>query len=148
MLRGACLCGGVTFEVERADGPFELCHCPRCRQVSGSGYLAGVGIRVADFRFLSGRELITEFRLPVRDKPPGYGSCFCSVCGSPTPVPDPQGTWFEIPVGILQDDLGRRPDRHIFTDFAASWDQELDSLPRCTRDEIRALRAKSRGVED
>jgi hypothetical protein len=36
MMRGSCLCGGVRFEVDRAVGPFELCHCSRCRKASGS----------------------------------------------------------------------------------------------------------------
>ena len=41
MIRGSCLCGSVKFEIERAAGPFELCHCARCRKVSGSAYLKG-----------------------------------------------------------------------------------------------------------
>jgi hypothetical protein len=37
MIRGSCLCGGVTFEIERAVGPFELCHCSRCRKNGFNG---------------------------------------------------------------------------------------------------------------
>jgi hypothetical protein len=29
MLYGSCLFGGVRFEIERAVGPFELCHSMR-----------------------------------------------------------------------------------------------------------------------
>ena len=54
MLRGSCLCGGVRFEIERAVGPFELCHCTRCRKVSGSAYLTWLAVRREDFRFLEG----------------------------------------------------------------------------------------------
>ena len=35
MIRGSCLCGGVKFEITRATGPFELCHCSRCRKANG-----------------------------------------------------------------------------------------------------------------
>jgi hypothetical protein len=35
-IKGSCLCGGVRFELDRAAGPFEICHCNRCRKVSGS----------------------------------------------------------------------------------------------------------------
>jgi len=35
-IRGSCLCGGVRFEIDRAVGPVEFCHCTRCRKVSGS----------------------------------------------------------------------------------------------------------------
>jgi len=44
MIRGSCLCGGVKFEITRAVGPFELCHCARCRKASGSAFVAGLGV--------------------------------------------------------------------------------------------------------
>ena len=57
-IRGACLCGGVRFEVERAAGPFELCHCSRCRKVSGSAFVAGLGVRADDLPQLTKQQLI------------------------------------------------------------------------------------------
>ena len=48
MIQGGCLCGGVRFEIDRAVGPFELCHCRRCRKASGSAFMAGIGVRRAD----------------------------------------------------------------------------------------------------
>jgi hypothetical protein len=35
-IRGSCLCGGVTFEIDRACGPAEFCHCNRCRKLSAA----------------------------------------------------------------------------------------------------------------
>ena len=61
MIRGSCLCGGVRFEIERAVGPFELCHCTRCRKVSGSAYLTWLGVRREDFRLLQGADLIKTY---------------------------------------------------------------------------------------
>ncbi len=49
MIRGSCLCGGVRFEIARAAGPFELCHCSKCRKVSGSAYRAGLLVEGKDF---------------------------------------------------------------------------------------------------
>ena len=43
MMQGGCLCGAVRFELDRAVGPFELCHCNRCRKTTGSAYAAGLG---------------------------------------------------------------------------------------------------------
>jgi hypothetical protein len=145
MIRGSCLCGAVRFEVARVAGPFELCHCSRCRKVSGGAHLAGIYVETEHYRLLSGRELIREFALPVREQPPAYCTFFCSRCGSPTPEPAPRGAWTEIPAGLLDDDPGLRPDRHIFVDYAAPWDGALDALPRLTKDELHALR--SRGSE-
>ena len=50
MIQGSCLCGGVKFEITRAVGPFELCHCSRCRKASGSAFAAGLGVLREDFR--------------------------------------------------------------------------------------------------
>jgi len=46
MIKGECLCGAVQFEVASVVGPFELCHCNRCRKSSGSAYAAIVGVAV------------------------------------------------------------------------------------------------------
>ncbi len=62
MIRGQCLCGGVQFEIERARGPFELCHCARCRKVSGSAFMAGLGVRTEDFRFVCGAGIDPQLR--------------------------------------------------------------------------------------
>ena len=70
MLRGSCLCGGVRFEIQRAVGPFELCHCTRCRKVSGSAYVTWLGVRGEDFRFLQGVDLIATYERPVEESPP------------------------------------------------------------------------------
>ena len=43
-MRGGCLCGGIVFEVAKFEGPFELCHCTRCRKVSGSAFVAAIGV--------------------------------------------------------------------------------------------------------
>ena len=105
MIRGSCLCGGVKFEVDRVVGPFELCHCNRCRKVSGSAFMAAVGVRRSDFRFLSGLDLIRSYEAPVIETPPPYKVCFCSRCGSAVPDPEEQAEWFEIAAGLL---TGRR----------------------------------------
>ncbi len=141
MLRGGCLCGGVRFEVERAVGPFELCHCPRCRKVSVSAYLTWLGVRREDFRFLQGVELIRTYECPVRESPPAYDTSFCTRCGSQVPNPSKaQEPTFEIPAGALDDDPGIRPDKHIYVDSMAPWDRIADDLPQMTKKEIQASR--------
>jgi hypothetical protein len=128
MIHGSCLCGGVRFEIERAVGPFELCHCTRCRKVSGSAYLTWLGVR---------REHLSE-------APPPYDTSFCSRCGSQVPNPSRIGEpWFEIPAGTLDDDPGIQPDKHIYVEFMAPWDHIADDLPQMTKNEIRAHRQSS-----
>ena len=137
MIRGGCLCGGVEFEIDRAVGPFELCHCLRCRKASGSAFAAALGVRADDFRLISGADLIRTFEAPLREHPPAYRVAFCSQCGSPVPSPAPGATWFEIPAGLLDDDPILRPDKHIFVDCKSAWFSITDSLPLFTKSHPR-----------
>ena len=144
MIRGSCLCGAVRFEIERAAGPFELCHCTRCRKVSGSAYLTWLGVRREDFRFIQGVDLITTYERPVSELPPPYDTSFCSRCGSQVPNPSmAREPRFEIPAGALDDDPRVRPDKHIYVEFKAPWDHIADSLPQMTKNEIQASRKTS-----
>jgi hypothetical protein len=141
MITGSCLCGGVRFEVVRAVGPFELCHCNRCRKASGSAFAAMVGVQTSDFRFVDGRGLISTYEAPLLEAPPRYCTSFCRRCGSPVPNPDPAAEWFEVPAGLLDGDPGLRPDKHIFIELNAPWHEITDALPKFDKSALRALRA-------
>ena len=143
MIRGGCLCGGVRFEIARAVGPFELCHCSRCRKVSGSAFVAWLGVLREDFRLLQGQELIRMYEAPLRNKPPAYRTSFCGRCGSPVPDPQSQGPWFEVHAGVLDDDPGVRPERHILVEAKSPWFTITDALPQFDRAGIDALRNRS-----
>ncbi len=140
MIRGSCLCGAVTFEVDRATGPFELCHCNRCRKVSGSAFMAGVAVLRSEFRLRSGRDRIRRYRAPLLESPPPYEVCFCGECGSPLPDPDGTSEVMELPAGLLDDDPMLRPDKHIYIDFKAPWHSITDSLPQMDKAAIRRHR--------
>ena len=142
MISGSCMCGGVRFEITRAVGPFELCHCRRCRKASGAAFVAGLGVRTEDFRLLEGRELIVTYEAPILERPPAYRTSFCRRCGSPVPNPDPQGEWFEIPAGVLDDDPQLRPDKHIFVELQAPWFEITDALPQYDKPSLTALRKR------
>jgi len=147
MIRGSCLCGGVRFEIERAVGPFELCHCNRCRKVSGSAFAATVGVRTEDFRLIQGAELIADYSAPLLRRPPPYRVWFCTRCGSTVPDPKPDGAWFEIPAGLFEDDPGLRPDKHILIELKAPWYQITDELPQLNGAQLVAQRAGSIKME-
>ena len=140
MIQGSCLCGGVKFEITRAVGPFELCHCSRCRKANGSAFAAGLGVLRDDFRLLQGRELIKTYEAPVRETPPAYRTCFCSRCGSPVPNPFSDSRWFEVPAGVLDDDPQLRPDKHIFVEAKSPWFAITDDLPQLDKAALLRLR--------
>jgi len=102
MIKGSCLCGGVKFEIRGSKGPFELCHCNRCRKATGSAFAAGLRVRGEDLRIVQGQELIKTFVAPIIDAPPPYTNRFCGRCGSPVPVPSDDASHKEPNSGILQ----------------------------------------------
>jgi len=140
MIQGSCLCGGVKFQIARAVGPFELCHCRRCRKASGSAFVAGLGVLREDFQLLQGRELIQTYEAPMREAPPPYRTFFCGRCGSPVPNPSSASRWFEIPAGLLDDDPHLRPDKHIFVELKSAWFAIADNLPQLDKTALRAFR--------
>ena len=144
MISGGCLCGAVRFELDRAAGPFELCHCNRCRKVSGSAYMAGLGVLRKDFRWIAGVESIRRYVAPLVDTPPAYATCFCSTCGSPVPDPESDSEFLEIPAGLLEGDPAIRPDKHIFADLRAPWHEIADALPQLDRQALERVRAAAR----
>lgn len=140
LLTGHCLCEGVQFEVAEVVGPLELCHCTRCRRVTGSAFFAGLVVSTRGYRMTQGRELVHHFELPVREAPPAYATFFCSRCGSPVPNPEPEGKAFEIPAGLLTGDPGVKADRHIFVEHRAPWFDPETELPKLDRAGVIRLR--------
>ncbi len=124
-IEGSCLCGGVRFEVR---GPFLRaghCHCSRCRKHSGAAVCTQGRVRAADFRLLSGSELIRSFR-PAG----GAVKAFCSVCGSSLFGGSwPDGPEVSIRLGAIDGDPGIRPQCHTFVGSKAPWDVICDGLP-------------------
>ncbi len=129
-IEGSCLCGGVRFEIGQTDGPFEICHCNRCRKVSGSHALATISVPSNKYSMTAGKELISSYAAPILYAPPAYMSYFCSICGSPVPSPEPDGERIEIQAGLLDGDPEIQPDKHIFVEFVPDWDTITDGLPQ------------------
>lgn len=150
MIHGSCLCGAIRFEFTKPAGPFELCHCTRCRKVTGSAFFAGLYVRIEYFRLVAGADLITTYEAPILREPPAYRVSFCSRCGSPVPNPNPEtqrtrgrsGT-LEIPAGLLDDEPGMKPDKHIFIELNPRWFEITDDLPQYDLPGLIALRTKT-----
>ena len=142
MIQGSCLCGGVQFQIARILDLFELCHCRRCRKATGSAFAASFAARQKDVQILRGTDLIATYEAPIVESPPAYRTSFCRRCGSPVPDPNPGRGWFKIDAGVLDDDLGMKPQRHIHVDRKAPWFEITDDLPRFEKRahiELRAL---------
>jgi hypothetical protein len=140
MIRGSCLCGGVRIEIARASGPFELCHCSRCRKATGSAFLPWLEARREDVRLVQGGDLIRTYEEPIRESPPAYRVCFCARCGSLVPDLKSESATIEIPAGVLDDDPQIRPDKHIYIETKSPWFNITDDLPQFDRITLREYR--------
>ena len=151
MIHGSCLCGAIRFEIAKAAGPFELCHCSRCRKVTGSAFFSGLYVHIEDFRLVAGKDLIATYEAPILREPPAYRASFCSRCGSPVPNPGPErprrSGLLEIPAGLLDDDPGMKPDKHIFIEVKSPWFKITDDLPQLDLQGLIALRANTKMPE-
>lgn len=125
MTTGACLCGGVKYEIDGSISPIWLCHCSKCRRTTGSAFHASAVCQPEDFRWTSGEDMISEY-----EDTPGYRVRFCNRCGSPVPnFLENHGLYF-LHVGGLDSDPGRQIVHHIFVDSKAPWFEILDDKPQ------------------
>jgi len=125
MVRGSCLCKAVSFEIDGKTTDIGMCHCSKCRKVSGVASNANLIAARDRLRWLSGEDQITKFELPG-----GWGPWRCSVCGSPVPKLRPDGGAYWVPVGLLDSDPGVRIAGHIFVGSKAPWDEIAGQAPQ------------------
>ena len=125
-LTGACLCGGVRFELTEPPESASYCHCTRCQRRSGTAASAQVRVPPGSVRLVSGEELVTWY---VPDD--GFEKAFCSTCGSALFSRPPGGETTGVRLGAFDGDPGIRPQHRQFVAYAASWEPiPDDGLPR------------------
>jgi hypothetical protein len=125
-IRGSCLCEAVTFEVTPPFKGMVHCHCSRCRKGTGTGHATNLWMLPEQLRWLSGEDLISQYKLPTAKN---FGKWFCSRCGSPLPRVTRNGTMVVVPAGSLNSDPGIKPSDRIFWTSRASWSCGSDDLP-------------------
>jgi hypothetical protein len=110
MLKGSCLCGAVTIEVEgKLEHQPEACHCSQCRKQSGH-FLAAVNVRRSALT-INGGDKVSWYRSSERVQ-----RGFCSVCGS-TLFWNPTMEGYEyiaVAMGLFDEPTGTRLAKHTF----------------------------------
>src|SRR3989442_16001197 len=116
MITGACLCGGVRFEVRSPLGPIIYCHCSMCRRATGTAFATNASVNAEAFQIVAGQDLVREYQSSTRSF-----RAFCSRCGSPL-----YGRFEGLPMirmrlGSLEGDLGSGAVAHIWIGSKAPW---------------------------
>jgi hypothetical protein len=126
-LTGACLCGGVRFEVSEPLVSAGWCHCTRCQRRTGTSGSVQARVAPGSLHLLAGAEHLRAYQ-----PPDGFAKVFCSACGS--------GMWSEDPddpevrsirLGVLDGDPGIRASYRQFVSYLPLWETlPDDGLPR------------------
>jgi hypothetical protein len=118
-LTGACLCGGVRFEVTEPLVSASYCHCTRCQRRTGTAASAQARVARGSLHVTSGEELIGAYD-------PGDGGflkLFCSQCGSALWSRSPEDPEvMSVRLGAFDSDPGIRPSYRQFVAYAAPWE--------------------------
>ncbi|HKI75058.1 MAG TPA: GFA family protein [Pseudomonadales bacterium] len=116
MIRGSCLCGAVTYEIDGDSGAMGHCHCHMCQKGHGAAFATYVNVRWDQFRLLSGAEDITRYASSE-----GTTRTFCRVCGSNLQFIRDNKPGFGIAAGSLDSDPQVRPTYQIWTSSKVPW---------------------------
>lgn len=123
MANGSCLCGTVKFKIGGEASDMSHCHCSMCRKIHGS--LFATYFNTETLEYLSGEESIQQFESSA-----GFKRCFCGGCGSPLPEKSTETPGYYVPAGLLDDDPGVRPEKHIFVESKVADYVIGDKLPQ------------------
>ncbi len=123
MANGSCLCNKVKFTISGKASDMSHCHCSMCRKIHGAMFATYFNTEHVDYT--AGQESIVEY-----ESSKGFVRSFCSDCGSPLPEKSQDSDGYYVPAGLMDDDPGVRPDKHIFTESKADYYQITDKLPQ------------------
>lgn len=118
-LKGACLCGGVEYEVTDPQA-LGYCHCTRCQRWTGES-LAGVVVDAGNFHFTKGEELVKTYTSEFAPRN------FCGNCGSA--IYDDLGEQYFVAAGLMRE-LDMKPSFHLQVAFKAPWHEIGDDVPQ------------------
>ncbi len=124
LLRGACYCRAVTYEVRDVFEYALYCHCGECRRRTGAASKPFAGAPMGALNITAGREAV--LRLGGAN---GHHAS-CGRCGSLLYSLVRNGAYVHVSLGTLIDTPTISPTAHIFVGSKATWDVICDDLPQ------------------
>lgn len=121
--RGACLCGGVRYEV---NGPLReviACHCEQCARTSGN-FVAASNCARADLMLIASGTLRWYRSSGVAERG------FCGQCGGNLFWRPLHGDYISIMAGTLDRPTGLRIAEHIYVGSKSDYYEIKDGLPQ------------------
>jgi hypothetical protein len=116
-MKASCLCGGVRFSLAALPKKYYQCHCSLCRKQGGGASNVATIVETDSIAWERGQELIGHYQRPT-----GFRSHFCTVCGSPVPNPIGDGSLSWLPLGLLDDPAAIELLAHLHVGSKANWE--------------------------
>ncbi len=127
LVHGSCLCGDVSFAVSGAPARWLQCHCSRCRRGRSAAHGSNAFYPASQFQWRAGRERVRGYKPPEAER---FTVSFCVRCGGGAPVERDNVPFVLVPAGLLDGDVGARPEAHIHVASRAPWYAFEDALPQ------------------
>ncbi len=121
---GGCFCGRVRYKVGAPLLNARSCHCSRCRKAFSGAGSAYAEVVPGSFAWVAGEGELSQY-----ESTPGWGLCFCRVCGS-TLCGVHEGAVHGITLGCVDGDPGVSISVHIFVGSRAPWDHIGGNAPQ------------------
>ena len=115
-ITGECFCGSIKYQIDGKLRDAKSCHCSRCRKAFSAQASAAAFVEPAEFKWLSGEELLTSY-VGVH----GYGLQFCKTCGS-TLCSIYKDEILQVTLGCVNGEPDIEIGQHIFVGSKASWE--------------------------
>ncbi|PXX99641.1 GFA family protein [Halomonas sp. LBP4] len=123
-MQGSCLCGVVTYEVDRLDMPIGHCHCRTCQKAHAAAFATTAGVERQHFRWTAGERHLSHYESSA-----GKRRWFCSVCGTHLMAERAGQPHLILRVPTLDEDPGMRPTVHLWRSHDVPWLAHGDELP-------------------
>ncbi len=123
-LEGGCLCGEVTYRVDREPLDAAYCHCTLCRRAAGAPAVPWGTVAVEGFAFTKGKPAV--YRSSERGE-----RKFCARCGTQLTFQYVgNAKTIDFTLASLSDPEAVKPQYHIWTKSRVAWFDTADALPR------------------
>jgi hypothetical protein len=124
MIKGSCLCGGVTYTLTEPLRPSVSCHCTQCRKTSGH-FWSSTQVP-ADQLTVTSDTTLQWFQSSTEAK-----RGFCNTCGASLFwVHDGDGGAISIGSGTIDGPSGLSTSKNIFTAYKGDYYDIADNVPQ------------------
>ena len=118
-MKGSCLCGAVTYDVEGPVSGASACHCSQCRKQSGHVWASAVAPE---------RAVAIEGKVRWYAATPAAKRGFCPVCGSYLFWKAHDEDTMSFSLGSIDGATGLTLEKHIFTAWKGDYYDIADGV--------------------